>query len=147
MGLLSWIWPSEAERIEAAKAHIAAERWADAREALWGIEGPEALEQRVIAETALCRVNLEHAVTPSTLLGGHVVQGHIDGVGRVRDVVRHETEHRLRIEPPATLLPFRYAITDNNSTFSLYTLSCASAAALSPTILQDRITAKPQQLK
>jgi riboflavin synthase len=29
------------------------------------------------------RVNLEHAATASTLMGGHLVQGHVDGVGRV----------------------------------------------------------------
>ena len=29
------------------------------------------------------RVNLEHAATPSTLLGGHLVQGHVEGTGRV----------------------------------------------------------------
>ncbi len=30
-------------------------------------------------------VNLERAVTPSTRLGGHIVQGHVDGVGEVLD--------------------------------------------------------------
>lgn len=34
------------------------------------------------------RVNLEGAVTASTLMGGHVVQGHVDGVGRVARVSR-----------------------------------------------------------
>ena len=29
------------------------------------------------------RVNLEHAATPSTLLGGHIVQGHIEATGQV----------------------------------------------------------------
>jgi riboflavin synthase len=29
------------------------------------------------------RVNLERAVTPATRLGGHLVQGHVDGVGTV----------------------------------------------------------------
>lgn len=29
------------------------------------------------------RVNLERAATPSTRLGGHIVQGHVDGVGAV----------------------------------------------------------------
>jgi riboflavin synthase len=29
------------------------------------------------------RVNLERAVTPTTRLGGHIVQGHVDGVGTV----------------------------------------------------------------
>ncbi|MFJ9390159.1 riboflavin synthase [Nocardioides sp. NPDC101246] len=37
------------------------------------------------------RVNLERAVTPSTRLGGHIVQGHVDGVGRV--VSREPSEH------------------------------------------------------
>lgn len=30
------------------------------------------------------RVNLEHAATVATLLGGHLVQGHVDGRARVR---------------------------------------------------------------
>jgi riboflavin synthase len=33
--------------------------------------------------TAGRRVNLERAATPTTALGGHLVQGHIDGVGHV----------------------------------------------------------------
>ena len=45
-------------------------------------------------------VNLEHAVTPTTLLGGHIVQGHVDGVGRIASVTTNATEHRLRISPP-----------------------------------------------
>lgn len=44
-------------------------------------------------------VNLEHAVTPQTMLGGHIVQGHIDGVGIVSAMDRNENEHRLRITP------------------------------------------------
>jgi riboflavin synthase len=37
------------------------------------------------------RVNLERAVTPTTRLGGHIVQGHVDGVGTV--VRRTPSEH------------------------------------------------------
>jgi len=44
--------------------------------------------------------NLEHAVTLTTMLGGHVVQGHVDGVGTVRQVTRDASQHRMRIEPP-----------------------------------------------
>ncbi len=44
-------------------------------------------------------VNLEHAVTPTTLMGGHVVQGHVDGVGEVTHI-RNDGEYRLRILPP-----------------------------------------------
>ncbi|HEX5087033.1 MAG TPA: riboflavin synthase [Nocardioides sp.] len=37
------------------------------------------------------RVNLERAVTPTTRLGGHIVQGHVDGVGTI--VSRTPSEH------------------------------------------------------
>jgi riboflavin synthase len=37
------------------------------------------------------RVNLERAVTPQTRLGGHIVQGHVDGTGRILE--RTPSEH------------------------------------------------------
>ncbi|MFE6506679.1 riboflavin synthase [Nocardioides sp. NPDC057767] len=37
------------------------------------------------------QVNLERAVTPTTRLGGHIVQGHVDGVGRI--VSREPSAH------------------------------------------------------
>lgn len=48
-------------------------------------------------------VNLEKALTLSTPLGGHLVSGHVDGVGRVLE--RHDDARsvRLRIEAPADL--------------------------------------------
>jgi riboflavin synthase len=52
------------------------------------------------------RVNLEPAVTPATMLSGHIVQGHIDGVGAVRSVTDLPTERRLRIEPPLPLMEY-----------------------------------------
>lgn len=51
-------------------------------------------------------VNLESAVTATTLLGGHVVQGHVDGVGVVRAVETAGSDRRLRIEPPPALLDY-----------------------------------------
>ena len=51
------------------------------------------------------RVHLEHAVTPSTLLGGHLLQGHVDGVADVLHVESGE-EHRIRISPPRELMRF-----------------------------------------
>lgn len=49
-------------------------------------------------------VNLEHAVMPTTLLGGHIVQGHVDGIGVVLHVTDAPGERRLRIQPPAHLM-------------------------------------------
>ena len=51
-------------------------------------------------------VNLEPAVTATTLLGGHVVQGHIDGVGVVSTVESDGNDRRLRIEPPQELMDY-----------------------------------------
>lgn len=51
------------------------------------------------------RVNLEHCVTPTTLMGGHFVQGHVDGVGAVR-AIKTEGEWRVTIAIPADLMPF-----------------------------------------
>jgi riboflavin synthase len=45
---------------------------------------PETLERSSLRGLrAGARVNLERAMTPSTRFGGHVVQGHVDGVGRL----------------------------------------------------------------
>jgi len=51
------------------------------------------------------RVNLEHAATAATLMGGHFVQGHVDGVGVVERVER-AGEWRVRVRPPAELMPY-----------------------------------------
>lgn len=46
------------------------------------------LSQETLDRSTLCRlkpgtpVNLERAVTPATRLGGHIVQGHVDGRGK-----------------------------------------------------------------
>ena len=52
------------------------------------------------------RVNLERAVTLSTRLGGHIVQGHVDGTGTI--VSRVSTEHWdvVRVAIPVQLAPY-----------------------------------------
>ena len=49
-------------------------------------------------------VNVEPAVTPMQPLGGHVVQGHVDGVGRVERVVEEGDDWRLRIAASGDLI-------------------------------------------
>ncbi|MHC4414508.1 MAG: riboflavin synthase [Planctomycetota bacterium] len=51
-------------------------------------------------------VNLEPALTPTGLMSGHLVQGHVDGVGVVRRVLDDPTERRLHVEPPPALLDY-----------------------------------------
>lgn len=49
------------------------------------------------------RVNLEPAATPATALGGHLVQGHVDGVGVVRSFERQGEDRLLTIDMPETI--------------------------------------------
>lgn len=48
-------------------------------------------------------VNLERAVTPQTRLGGHIVQGHVDGRGRFMGAEDHGGSWTVRIGYPPEL--------------------------------------------
>jgi riboflavin synthase len=52
------------------------------------------------------RVNLERALRLDQRLGGHLVQGHVDGVGEVRAVEEEGGGRRVTIELPAELARF-----------------------------------------
>jgi riboflavin synthase len=54
------------------------------------------------------RVNLELAMRASDRLGGHIVQGHVDGVGEVVSLAEDGFARRLRVALPAELA--RYVI-------------------------------------
>ncbi len=71
------------------------------------------LSEETLRRTALGRlgtgeaVNLERPVTLSTRLGGHLVQGHVDGVGSVASIEPAEDGGAwLTIRPPQTLLRY-----------------------------------------
>lgn len=52
------------------------------------------------------KVNLERALRLSDRLGGHLVTGHIDGVGRVLQKERQEGFFLLKLSLPKSLRPF-----------------------------------------
>jgi riboflavin synthase len=73
------------------------------------------LSPETIARTSLRRldaghlVNLERPVTPAARLGGHLVQGHVDGVGTIVAVERDgEGGRSVRVQVPDHLL--RYVV-------------------------------------
>ena len=51
-------------------------------------------------------VNLERAMNASTRFGGHVVQGHVDGVGTVVNRVHSENWDVVTIEIPSDLMKY-----------------------------------------
>jgi riboflavin synthase len=78
------------------------------------------------------RINLERAVTMATRLGGHVVQGHVDGVGRI--LSRHPSEHweLVEIELPETLS--RYLVAKGSITVDGVSLTVVEAGASAFTV-------------
>lgn len=51
------------------------------------------------------RVNLERALKVGDELGGHIVTGHVDGIGTVLGICPEGDSHRIGIEVPTALAP------------------------------------------
>ncbi len=60
------------------------------------------------------RVNLEKALTPTTRLGGHLVSGHVDGIGEIIERRNDGRSVRFRIKAPDELA--RYIATKGSIT-------------------------------
>jgi riboflavin synthase len=85
-------------------------------------------------------VNLEPAVLPTQPMGGHVVQGHVDGVGVVTAIKDDPADWRLTLRPPADLM--RWMIPKGSVCIDGVSLTLAEVAddtitiALIPTTLE-----------
>ena len=69
-------------------------------------------------------VNLELAMRASDRLGGHIVQGHVDGVGEVLAVSEDGFARRLRVRLTPELM--RYTVDKGSITFSGVSLTIAA---------------------
>jgi riboflavin synthase len=52
------------------------------------------------------RINLERALKAGDELGGHIVAGHVDGVGRILDMRTDGASQRLTVEAPTELAAY-----------------------------------------
>ena len=67
--------------------------------------GPETLARTTLGRLkAGDRVNLERPLRFGAAVGGHLVLGHVDGIGTVTDVTRVESTARVRIALPGPAL-------------------------------------------
>ena len=70
----------------------------------WADVSSETLSRTVLGELNIgARVNLEQALTPSSRLGGHLVSGHVDGIGQVKQWFQDGQCWRLSIAAPPEL--------------------------------------------
>ena len=77
-------------------------------------------------------VNLELAMRLEDRLGGHMVQGHVDGVGRVSAIVEDGFSRRLTIQADPELL--RYMVYKGSITVDGVSLTVADLASRSFTV-------------
>jgi riboflavin synthase len=67
--------------------------------------GPETLSRTTLGRLAAGdAVNLERPLRFGAAVGGHLVLGHVDGIGTVEDVTRVESTARVRIVLPGAAL-------------------------------------------
>jgi riboflavin synthase len=85
---------------------------------------PETVRRTALsALKAGSEVNLERALTLQTRLGGHIVQGHVDGIGTVIDRQADDNALWLTIECGADLM--RYIISKGSITIQGVSLTVA----------------------
>ena len=85
------------------------------------------------------RVNLELPLRPADRLGGHIVQGHVDGVGRLVSATDQGTSRDVRIDAPADLL--RYVVEKGSITVDgiSLTVSAVDDAGFSVSLIPETL--------
>jgi len=72
------------------------------------------------------KVNLERAVTPTTRLGGHIVSGHIDGIGHIVAINKEGNSIIYEISAPENIMKYmiyKGSITIDGTSLTLCDLS------------------------
>ena len=93
----------------------------------------ETLSRTSLADAASgTLVNLELPLRASDRLGGHIVQGHVDGLGTVGSVAEDGFARLVRVEASAQLL--RYAVAKGSITVDGVSLTIASIGPRSFTV-------------
>jgi riboflavin synthase alpha subunit len=106
-------------------ADLTAETVADGRMTFHAV--PETVRRTNLARlTPGAEVNLEPALRTGDPLGGHYVQGHVDGLGRVRSLEAEGEGARLWVETPPELL--RYCVEKGSVTVQGVALTIADLA-------------------
>ncbi len=52
------------------------------------------------------KLNLERAISASSRLGGHIVQGHIDGLGKIQSIIAEDNEKRITIAASPEIMKY-----------------------------------------
>ncbi|MDD5455492.1 MAG: riboflavin synthase [Candidatus Margulisbacteria bacterium] len=87
------------------------------------------------------KVNLEQALTPTSLLGGHWVQGHVDGIGVVQSLEKAGEDHILTVKPNEEIMKYlvpQASIAINGTSLTIaHVLSYSLVASIIPTTYKE----------
>lgn len=73
----------------------------------WADISPETMEASTLGKAKKGDpVNLERALQVGERLGGHIVQGHVDGVGKIVEIKEHSGSCECMIEIPSNLVRY-----------------------------------------
>lgn len=73
----------------------------------WADVSAESLARTTLGDLAVgTPVNLEKALTPTTRLGGHLVSGHVDGVGTIQSITEDARSVRYVVRAPNELAKY-----------------------------------------
>lgn len=73
----------------------------------WADVSVETIDNTTVASWKVGeKLNLEKALTPETRLGGHIVSGHVDGVGEVVSRQQDGRSERFRLRAPESLAKY-----------------------------------------
>lgn len=87
---------------------------------------PETLSRTILGELETgSRINLELSLKLGDELGGHLVYGHVDGLGEIVSITEEGESYRLRVRPPANIA--RYFATKGSVTVNGVSLTVAEA--------------------
>jgi riboflavin synthase len=88
---------------------------------------PETLSRTTLGHLrSSMRVNVEPALRAGEPLGGHIVQGHVDGVGRIRSVTPEGDGARIEVEAPDEVM--RYCVEKGSIAVEGVSLTIAALA-------------------
>jgi riboflavin synthase len=92
------------------------------------------------------RVNIEKAMPVGARLGGHIVQGHVDGIGRIAEVRPGDQWSVLRVSVPAELAPLvvdKGSISIDGTSLTVSAVSDAGASEyfLEVSLIPETLTA------
>ncbi len=70
-------------------------------------------------------INLERAMTPSSRFGGHIVQGHVDGAGKIKYIKKDSSGVEVSVEAKANIM--RYIVSKGSVTVDGISLTVVEA--------------------